>query len=282
MSGFFGTLNTGYTGVSIHQKMVDVAGNNIANASTDGYTRQRVVAESSFSILRGDHLYGTGVETAAVERIHDEFTWRRFLDASSDKQYWSREERELKRIVDLFPDLQGKTGFLSDLQDYYNAWNALEKNPTSTSMKTVVHEKTKKLVSTIRQIRGSMDSLQLEIHGKIKVTVDRINTIVKNIAEINRQMQTKEFKSQDINIRANELRDKRDKLEKELSTLTDVQIVKTSIKRTGTDPNIADFDDQYELYLNGYILVSGKDAFQLKAEDRHNSQHLVKSSIRQR
>ena len=73
-SQFFG-LNTAYTGLLNANAALNTTANNISNAETKGYSRQQVVSQAS-EALRVFTTYGcagAGVDTIAIERIHDEF-----------------------------------------------------------------------------------------------------------------------------------------------------------------------------------------------------------------
>ena len=51
MGGILSSLHTSSTGLNAHQLMVDVTGNNIANASDEFYSRQRVVVAPAKAIV---------------------------------------------------------------------------------------------------------------------------------------------------------------------------------------------------------------------------------------
>ena len=80
-SQFFG-LNTAYTGLLNSNAGLNTTANNISNAETEGYSRQEVKSGAS-EALRVFTTYGcvgAGVDTLAIERIHDDFY---------DSKYWN-------------------------------------------------------------------------------------------------------------------------------------------------------------------------------------------------
>ena len=73
-SQFFG-LNIAASGLRASNASLNTTANNIANANTDGYSRQKVKQEAS-AALRVFATYGcagAGVDTIAIERVRDSF-----------------------------------------------------------------------------------------------------------------------------------------------------------------------------------------------------------------
>ena len=73
MSGLFGVLDVASRGLLVMQRGVRVAGHNIANAETPGYSRQRQVLGTVFPIPSQGGNLGMGVEQLSIERFTDQF-----------------------------------------------------------------------------------------------------------------------------------------------------------------------------------------------------------------
>jgi flagellar hook-associated protein 1 len=93
-STFFG-LEIGKRGLQTHQKALDVTSQNMANASTPGYSRQRAEITSTDpftypSLIREQTAgqIGTGVDVTAVVRIRDQFIDDRILSVTSTQGRW--------------------------------------------------------------------------------------------------------------------------------------------------------------------------------------------------
>ena len=91
MGGILSSLHTSSTGLNAHQLMVDVTGNNIANASDEFYSRQRVVVSPQKPLYFQKYNLGRGVDVETIQRIHDEFTFSRYRKAASDAQFYDTE-----------------------------------------------------------------------------------------------------------------------------------------------------------------------------------------------
>ena len=66
-------LTTAVSGLEAFQQALAVTGNNIANASTPGYTRQQINLSPSFAQNLGSGYVGSGVNVDGVSRILDQF-----------------------------------------------------------------------------------------------------------------------------------------------------------------------------------------------------------------
>ncbi|BDZ45109.1 flagellar basal body protein [Naasia aerilata] len=89
----FGSLQASYTGLQAARAGMDVTGQNIANATTEGYTRQRVSqsaigSSTAASIFRTGINIGQGVQVTGIERLGDSILDNRVRAASSTMGYW--------------------------------------------------------------------------------------------------------------------------------------------------------------------------------------------------
>ena len=256
MGGILSSLHTSSTGLNAHQLMVDVTGNNIANASDEFYSRQRVVLSPEKPLYFQNYNLGRGVDIETIQRIHDEFTFSRYRKAASDAQFYDTEFMTLREASAFFPEVDG-VGIYNDIEAYFNAWKDIEKNPADSAQKQVLAQKTQTLITNVKDTRNRLFDLQQKSSEELRVTVEEINSIAKQIAEINQKIiemeDALELKQ------ANELRDKRDELEFNLSKLIGSNVFKDKLKshaRLNTES--ADFDYGYTLNVaGGFNIVDG-------------------------
>lgn len=256
MGGILSSLNTSQTGLNAHQLMVDVTGNNIANASDEFYSRQRVVVSPEKPLYFQKYNLGRGVDIETIQRIHDEFTFSRYRKAASDAQFYDTEFTTLREASAFFPEVDG-VGIYNDIQQYFNAWKDIEKNPSNPAQKQVLAQNTQTLIANIKDTRKRLFDLQVAQNEELKVTIEEINSLGKQIAEINKKIgemeDAKELKQ------ANELRDRRDEMEFNLSKLIDSNVFKDKLKSNARLNNKnADFDYGYTLNIaGGFNIVDG-------------------------
>lgn len=256
MGGILSSLNTSQTGLNAHQLMVDVTGNNIANASDEFYSRQRVIVSPEKPLYYQNYNLGRGVDVETIQRIHDEFTFSRYRKAASDSQFYDTEFTTLREASSFFPEVDG-VGIYNDIQNYFNSWKDIEKNPSDPSQKQVLAQNTQTLITNIKDTRRRLFELQKKQSEELKVTIEEINSIAKQIAEINRKLGEMED-SRELK-QANELRDRRDELEFNLSKLIGNNVSKNKLKSNSKlDTESADFDDGYVLNIaGGFNIVDG-------------------------
>ncbi len=253
MGGILSSLNTSTTGLNAHQLMVDVTGNNIANASDEFYSRQRVIVAPEKPLYFQKYNLGRGVDIETIQRIHDEFTFSRYRKAASDAQFYDTEFTTLREASAFFPEVDG-VGIYNDIEQYFNAWKDVEKNPADSAQKQVLAQKTQTLIANLKDTRNRLFNLQVKGSDELKVTIEEINSIGKQIAEINKQIIAME--DQHELKQANELRDRRDELEFNLSKLIGSNVFKDKLKsHTKLSSENADFDYGYTLNIAGGLNI---------------------------
>jgi len=254
MSSIFNTLNIGYSGLSAAQVGIDTTGHNIANAEVDGYSRQRVVSSAAAPVSSSSGQIGNGTQILDIKRVFDNYTFDRYVDVSSDKEYSDYEKKTLETVSTYFPEIDG-VGVKSDLANYYDMWQSLADNPDNTSIKVALAEQTNSLSSHIRESESQVKDLQLKVNDEIAMNVDEVNRLAKELANINKSIDTAE--SGDM-YSANDLRDKRSLLEKDLAKLIGAKTTKDQLESNmQIDTNSNERTGSYTVEVNGYNIEDG-------------------------
>ena len=218
-STFFG-LTIASSGLRAANAALNTTGNNISNVQTVGYSRQEVQTEAA-NALRVFATYGcagAGVETLAIERVRDLFY---------DQKYWANEtklgEYDAKvyycKMIEEYLKDDNKTGFKTLFNKMSDTLQEITKNASSTETKAQFLGAAKALTGYFNNMYGDLRDLQSDVNDEIKIRADQINSIAQDLATVNKQINTIELTGSI----ANELRDKRDLLLDELSTLVDVK-----------------------------------------------------------
>jgi flagellar hook-associated protein 1 FlgK len=254
MASIFNTLYTGYTGLNNSQIAIDTTGHNISNAETEGYTRQRVMSSAATPLSIAPGQVGNGVEVQEIKRVFDNFVFDRYVDISTDKEKVEYEKNTLETLSTYFPEIDD-VGIKSDLSEYYNLWQNLADNPDNTSIKTALAKQTQSLSTHINHTQSQVFDLQKKVNDEMAVNIDEVNKKAKELAELNKYIDSVEAGDM---YNANDLRDKRNVLEKDLARLigaqrttdqlsSNIQISSDSNLRTGS----------YTIQVNGYNIVDG-------------------------
>lgn len=224
-STFFG-LTIASSGLRAANAALNTTGNNISNASTEGYSRQNVMTEAA-NALRVFATYGcagAGVETIAIERIRDSFYDNKYRQNETKLGEYDVKAYYTRMIQDYLTD-DNVTGFKTIFNHISDALQEITKNASSTSTKRQFISTIQTMTDYFNNMYGNLQNLQSDVNDEIKMRVDKINSIAQDIATVNKQINVIEI----TGVTANELRDKRDVLLDELSAIVDIKISETPL-----------------------------------------------------
>jgi len=267
MPSIFNSLHIGYSGLSVAQQGIDTTGHNIANADSEGYTRQRLVSEASTPISMLPGQVGNGAEVQTIKRVFDNFVFDRYNGLSADKEFSDFEKQTLEELSTYFPEIDG-IGIKSDLQEYYNMWQTFADNPDNTAIKLALAKQAETLSNHIKSTQDQILALQSQINDQLSVNINEVNDLAKELAELNIQIDVAESGD---GYPANDLRDRRNVIERSLSRLigaevnqglleSNIQIDSSSNTRTGS----------YTLNINGFNIVDGNTYHPLRLDKETN------------
>ncbi len=253
-------LSTALTGLQANQTALDVTSNNISNASNPDYVRERAIFTTLKPInsIPGD--IGMGVKISSVNRITDTFLFDRYTSSSATLKQLDTTEQYLKEIGTYFPDVQDQ-GLHKNMEDFFNAWQNFASNPNNGSTKVVLANKSQQLCDTFHFLRNNLSKIQTSINSEINSRIKETNTIIKNIASLNKQISAYEANGES---HANELRDQRDGLEKRLKEILNVTVLKSGITTKDSQGAITTgYSQSYQVLLGGKPLIDGDSYHQL-------------------
>ena len=248
-SGFLG-LSTALSGLFANQRALAVVSHNVANANTKGYSRQvmNTVAYTPQVLPGGLGTLGLGVDVTAIKQIRDDYLDQKFRNETSITSMWDARASVLSEIETIFNEPSDSS--ISELLDnYYDALQTLNSEPENLTARTLVRQSSIALTEGIASISKALKDLQSDLNTQFESSVDTVNHLANQIAEINKSIYEIEVEGG----LANDLRDQRNLLVDELSEYVDV--------------------DYYEDDKNRfYVLVGGQ---QLVAHYRADSLELV-------
>jgi len=212
------SLLIGRSALAASQLAVQVAGDNLANAATPGYSRRVVSLQSLRGAIDANGIYrGQGVEIAAVTRKVDEALQARLRASVSDNEGGLIEQGLLSQVESLVNELDG-IGLGTELNEFLNTFSELANNPSSAEARALIVEQGKTLSGFIRGMRQSLTDLRAQVDDQLTASVTRANELLSEIASVNRSLVVSESgRAEDA-----ALRDQRDGLLTELSELMDI------------------------------------------------------------
>ena len=268
MASIFNSLHIGYSGLNAAQVGVDVTSHNIANADTQGYTRQRVVTTASHPVSLSSEVSGNGVDVTEIESVFDKFVFSRFVSSGESKANSDFKRNTLEELSTYFPDIDG-VGIKADLNRYFDLWQSFSDNPDNESMKIALAQQTQTLSQNISQTRDKIVTLQDTVDSQMVTYVNEVNSMAKEITELNVSINQIESVSDN---NANDLRDKRNLLEQSIAKLIGGEAFVGTIKsNTPVHGSIAKEQGAYTLQVAGFNIIDGSSFHQIGVTDSANS-----------
>lgn len=247
----FDALNVGKLGLLTSQRAVSVVANNVANASTPGYTRQRANLEPLRQTLgAGGVAQGGGVIVGEVQRLVDQALLHQLQAETQRQSRQSDLETGLARVEAVLGDLAG-SGISGALGVFFASVEDLANAPESSTARRAVIEGARALVERIAEADQRLVQIQNDADQAIRQGAIEVSRIAQDIADLDRQISQSEVGG----ATASALRDQRDQLLRELAGHVDF----TTLERP---------DGSFAVYLgSGFPLVEGQNAAQLVAEN---------------
>jgi flagellar hook-associated protein 1 len=188
------------------KKSMATTSHNIANANTEGFSRQEVRTETGVSIGEGDYVLGNGVEIQTIRRQHDELVDKKLNQSLTNHKFNEERTLQLGHVEEVFNEINSE-GMNKILNRFFNSFRELSNQPENETVRNVVKENAKIVVGDFHRIQDNMDTIRSNINKKIDLSVSEINQLTKNIAELNNKINVEEVAGG----MANDLRDSRDR-----------------------------------------------------------------------
>ncbi len=248
---FYG-LEIAKSAIFISQKAVNLAGHNIANASTAGYTRQRITAvaldaadfSGRYAPLQKGGI-GAGAHIKAVDQLRNSYIDRALRQEYSDVGRFSTRTDELEYIEAIFNEVRGR-GISGTLAEFFNSIQEFSKDPVSKEIRTDVQQNAIKLTESFNHYYKQLSEQQSVMNESLKMASEHVTGILSTIAAYNKSIYSYELGGE----RSNDMRDKRNLLLDELSEYLEIEYYEDSSAKLTVS-------------AGGDLLVSHTDYFSL-------------------
>lgn len=218
MPGIGGALDIARWTLYSSQLALEVTSHNIANANTEGYSRQKLEVEANIPIRMAPGEIGTGARATEVVRQYDSFINEQVNIKNSQYYYWQSQSEALGEIETMFNESE-EYGLNEIMGEFWNAWGDLSNNPDGEPEREALLAKSENLVQFMGNLDYNLQEYQRYLDTCIQGSVEQINSITSQIAELNNQITSVEIEG---SVNANDLRDQRDKLLSQLSEYMDI------------------------------------------------------------
>lgn len=244
MTSTFHGIETSRRALSTQMAFMQTMGHNVANANTEGYSRQRVNASASrpiealgYTKSNAPGQLGTGVQYDSITRIRDKFLDDQFRNESKDFGNWNVQSDTLGKLEAIINE-PSDTGIRTVLDNFWKSWSDLSQNPENVTGRKVVRENAMALADAFNYTSKKLSDLSADLTNNIEVKSNQINSITKTIGSLNDEI----HRLEGLGDHANDLRDQRDLLTDQLSQIVNIQVT--------------EMPDGYTINMGGINLVT--------------------------
>jgi flagellar hook-associated protein 1 FlgK len=247
MSSLLATMFIGTSAMATDQGALAVTANNVANQNTPGYSREVADLEENTPVVLGKLTYGTGVKLAQVHGIRDSILQLRIQQETGQQGQLNSFVNAMSQAQTLFT--AGTSDIGSQISNLFSSFSQLSTDPSSISLRQGVLTAASNLTSTFNNISTNLNTQRLNLDLNVVQSVQRVNTLTKQIAGLNGEITALENVGQD----ASTFVDQRDNLISQLSGVIDVSEIKSDNGITLTTSN-------------GTALVAGTQSYDLSTQ----------------
>lgn len=249
-------LSIGLSGTLASERSLATASHNIANANTEGFSRQRVEVDTRPPQLAGIGALGTGVKVNNVKRIHDDFVSAELRSNASIAGGLETNYNFTSQIDNMLAD--PNAGLAPTLHSFFASINGVANDPASQSARQVLIGEAKALSERFAYLDSRFESLEKGTNETLKSHIKDVNDLAKAIADVNWKIVLAKEVTQG---EPSDLLDQRERL---LHKLSDKVVVRSNEQEDGA----------LNVFIgNGQTLVLGKRsaALDLKSNEHDPS-----------
>lgn len=249
MASTFSGLEIGKSGLTAAQIGLNISGQNISNADTDGYTMQKVKT-APIEAVGGGYLIrqvtsssnvGQGVAVLSIDQIRSAYLDQQYRNQYSDFSSDEYRSQGLSYLENLFNETNSSTSITKSISSFFNALNGFAEDTKSEAARTTVQQSALSMTENFNMIYNEMIDLYNDQNTSIKTVSTQINQLSSQIADLNKQIFEYEYSGQ----KANDLRDTRNNLLDTLSGYANISYEEAD-------------DGMVNVSLCGETLVSGE------------------------
>lgn len=219
MAGLFDTFTIAKRGLNVQQSNINTTSHNIANANTEGYSRQRSVVQTTRpfgGMSRFDTCsvgqVGTGAEITQIMRIKDSFLDYQVRTENSNYGTANVKNDYLTQIEDILNETSD-TGVQTALSKFYASFQELANDPTKESNRTGAIKQASQLADLIRSKHGQIENKKSDAQIELRDQTQDVNNMLDAINQLNTQIS----RVSSAGMTPNDLMDSRDLLLDKLS-----------------------------------------------------------------
>jgi len=217
-------MRTSLSGLLAFQRALATTSNNVANANTEGYSRQRVEIVSRKPEGFGNGFVGAGVDVRTITRSYDQFAINQYRSSSSLLGRLDAYSGIASQVDNILGD--SSNGLANGINSFFSAWQDVANSPSSITARQLLLTQAQSLGDQFRLTGRRLDQLEVDINQRLQTGIADINRLTESIARLNEDIEIAmgSFNGQP----PNDLLDQRDQLVSDLARIIDVQVLQDS------------------------------------------------------
>jgi len=212
-------LSIAKSGLLTHQLALQVASHNLANATTEGYSRQRPELVPGTPLITTEGLLGTGVRVADITRARDSVLDAVFRRESS-LYHGLAAQHEALQAVEVALGEPGANSLGATLGAFWDAWSDLANDPVSSTARVAVVARGQQLAEHLHRVDASLDALITQTVDRLQTGLSEVNRILAEVADLNARIAS----ATAVGVSAPDLEDRQDALIDQLARYLPVQV----------------------------------------------------------
>jgi len=217
-------LNVGARALQTSQLAIDITGQNISNEGVEGYSRKRLNLATLYSQSTAYGQIGLGAAVVNIERMRNVFVDEQIRKQNTEVGYFTEVNKSFQRIETVLTE-PSDFGVMSSIDDFFNSWQNLSNNPDDLAARTMVLTEANIMVDYFHKTAQELADLRQQKNDEIPLLVKRVNQITQEIYNLNQEVMVVEAGGVQ---NANDSRDRRDLILKELAQLIDITVVENT------------------------------------------------------
>jgi flagellar hook-associated protein 1 FlgK len=182
MSNLLAALTSAASTLQAFGRVLEATQNNVANASTPGYAKQRVDLEA----MPFDPELGStgGVQAGKLNSSRNEFAEQSVRQQTSGMGYQQQLVDSLSPMESDF-DISGQKGIPAALNNLFQSFSAWATTPTNDAARQTVLDRAQSLATAFQQTAQSLGAQANDVERQTSQIVDQINQLVGQLAHYN-------------------------------------------------------------------------------------------------
>ncbi len=218
MSRIWGMMDTGKRSMQNSQTALQTTAHNVSSKNVEGFSRQRIDLQTTEPTGTGKLRIGNGARATQVSRINNSYIEKQIEREGNNLGSKEAQSQLMSRVEQVFNE-QSNKGFNKFMSDFFNAYREMSNSPENLALRNVVKETGDFLARDFKRINGQLGHIQGEADFQIATEVAEINSMTREIATLNDKIAMVEING----ITANDERDRRDLLLKNMSSHIDIR-----------------------------------------------------------